>query len=342
MMLRLCLVAVVTALLARPAAQELRIGVVDLYGVRRVSEAAVRGALAFHEGDPVAFDGDAAPAFVAESEKRLAALPGVASAKVNLVCCEQGRAIAYVGVQEAEAPLPTFRPAPKGYVRLRAEVVADGQALSEAVMAAAQRGNLAEDDSQGHALFQDPLARAVQERFIVRARQDLEELRRVLRTSSDASHRALAAQILGYVPDKQAVVKDLVYAMDDPSDSVRNASMRALMAFTRAKVSGLRPIRVPSAPFVSMLRSPVWTDRNKASLALMELTAARDPRLLAVLRRDALDALVEMARWKVDGHAMPALLVLGRIGGHSDEATADARRRGQQEDVIQAVLAMRQ
>jgi hypothetical protein len=43
--------------------------------------------------------------------------------------------------------------------------------------------------------------------------------------------RALAAQVLGYVSDKQAVVGDLVQAMSDPFDDVRNNAMRALLVF---------------------------------------------------------------------------------------------------------------
>ena len=48
--------------------------------------------------------------------------------------------------------------------------------------------------------------RAIQDRFVGYVARDLPELRRVLRESSEASHRALAAQILGYVADKQTIV----------------------------------------------------------------------------------------------------------------------------------------
>jgi hypothetical protein len=64
-------------------------------------------------------------------------------------------------------------------------------------------------DHEGGSLFHDPATRAVQERFVDYARRDLPKLRDVLRDSVDASQRALAAQVLGYVNDKQAVVGDL-------------------------------------------------------------------------------------------------------------------------------------
>ena len=47
----------------------------------------------------------------------------------------------------------------------------------------------------------DPAMRAIQDRFIVLAKRDLAELRRVLRESAVESARALAAHVLGYAPD---------------------------------------------------------------------------------------------------------------------------------------------
>jgi hypothetical protein len=85
-----------------------------------------------------------------------------------------------------------------------------------------------------------------------------------------------------------------------------------------------------------MIASPVWTDRNKGSLALDALTLSRDPRLLQQLRQRALEPLIEMARWRSPGHAGPALRILGRIGDLSDEAIAAATRGGDRDTVIRA------
>ena len=121
------------------------------------------------------------------------------------------------------------------------------------------------------------------------AKRDLAQLRLVLRSSSDAAQRALAAQVLGYAIDKQAVVEDLVHGMSDASAEVRNDAMRALVVFadTVPSVGRSRP-RIPAEPFIPFLNSPVWSDRNKASGALMAFSASRDPGLLATLRKDAL------------------------------------------------------
>ena len=96
--------------------------------------------------------------------------------------------------------------------------------------------------------------------------------------------------------------------------------------------------RIPHEPFIAFLNSPVWTDRNKATGALMTLSASRDASLLASLRKEALVALVEMARWKSEGHARPAFVILGRIAGYSDDAANAAWDRGERELVISAAL----
>ena len=337
------LVAFVLTSVARTApAQTLPIGIIDFYGLHRVSVHDAQAVLTFTEGDSISIERHDPPTFLVESERRLASLPGVVRAHTNIVCCDQGRLIIYVGVEEEGAPTLHFRAAPGGTARLPADVVQAGEEFSKAFTAAVERGDAAEDDSQGHALCHDPETRAVQQRFVSFAARDAKQLRRVLRESSDADERTLAAQVLGYVADKQGVVDDLVRGMSDPSENVRNSSMRALVVFTKmAPVPGKSIPRVPYDPFVRLLGSIVWTDRNKSSLAIMELTAKHDPKLTAKLRSDAMQPLVDMARWKNEGHAMPALVVLGRIAHWADEDVEAAWRSGDREKVIAAALASR-
>jgi hypothetical protein len=319
--------------------QELQIGIIDFYGLGRVSEREARQALTFKEGDTISLVGDDRPAFLAASERQLSTLSGVTRAHTNLVCCDEGRGIVYVGLEEQGRPTTHFRAAPRGSVRLAMDIVQAGNEFSEAFMAAVRRGDTMEDESQGHALAHDPATRAIQDRFIGYAARDLRELRRVLRDSSDAEQRALAAEVLGYVANKQDVVGDLVYGMSDASADVRNNAMRALAVFASVAPSSGRPtVRVPYEPFIEFLHSPVWTDRNKASFALVELSERRDPKLLGKLRREAMASLIEMARWKSKGHAMPALIILGRIGGQSDDVIEVAWARGEREGIINAAL----
>jgi hypothetical protein len=84
------------------------------------------------------------------------------------------------------------------------------------------------------------------------------------------------------------------------------------------------------------LNSIEWTDRNKSSFAVAMLTENRDPALLTDLRARALPSLIEMARWKSDGHAEPAFLVLGRLAGLPDDAITAAFERGDRGSVIEA------
>ena len=211
--------------------QEFQIGIIDLYGLSRVPVDQVRGALTFKEGDTISLGGDERPAFLTASENRVALLPGVVRARTRVVCCDQGRAIVYVGVEEAGATTMQFHAAPLGGARLAPDIVQSGEEFSKALMLAIQRGEAEEDRSEGHAFNRDPATRAIQERFPVYAKRDLPELRLVLRSSSDPAHRALAAQVLGYATDKQAVVEDLVHGMTDPSEEVRNNAMRTLLVF---------------------------------------------------------------------------------------------------------------
>ena len=85
--------------------------------------------------------------------------------------------------------------------------------------------------------------------------------------------------------------------------------MRALEVLASAKPNLAHGI--PSEPFIRLLRSGAWSDHNKASLLLVALTKSRDPKVLAQLRAEALDPLMEMARWRSVGHAEAALSILG-------------------------------
>lgn len=322
--------------------QALEVGIVDFYGLSQVTADEARRALTFKEGDTIDLGDGKYPAVFKSSEERLAKLPGVVGARIEPVCCDADRVIVYVGIQERGASTLLLRPAPGGTARLPAEIATAGDEFSRAFTSAVQRGEAREDRTQGHSLMDDPATRAVQERFIGLANRHLEALRLVLRDSSAAAERALAAQVMAYTADKQSVVDDLVRAMSDPAGEVRNSAMRSLMVFAEA-LPGPQgsTVRVPVEPFIGFLNSPVWSDRNKSSLALMALSARRDEKVLAALRNAALPPLVEMARWKSAGHAQPAFMILARMAGYSDEVAGGLWERGDRETVIEAAIRAR-
>ncbi|MBA2502531.1 MAG: hypothetical protein H0V27_06585 [Pyrinomonadaceae bacterium] len=308
------------------------IGIVDFHGLRGVSEQQARQSLQIKEGDAV-------PGSPEKAVRRLEALPNVARARLAIVCCDAGgRSILYVGIEEKGVPTLQFRGAPQGKIRLPDRMVRAGEALADAVGRAVQKGDAGEDDSQGHALFHNPEARSFQNRFITFAAQNLKTIRAVLRESSDAKHRALAAEIIAYATNKRDVVKDLVFSMSDPDEGVRNNSMRALgiiAEFAQSKPGA--QIKVPVRPFVLMLNSPEWTDRNKSSIALFHLTGKRDPAILSALRERALPSLIEMARWKNPGHALAPFVLLGRVGNLSEEEIWKAWTSGDREALVEIV-----
>ena len=86
-----------------------------------------------------------------------------------------------------------------------------------------------------------------------------------------------------------------------------------------------------------MLNSGVWKDRNKAGFLFEVLSQARDPKLLGRLRSQALESLIEMARWRDPGHAQSAGMVLGRIAGIEENRLQQLVASGQVEVIIKAL-----
>ncbi|HEX8361761.1 MAG TPA: HEAT repeat domain-containing protein, partial [Longimicrobium sp.] len=267
---------------------------------------------------------------------RVRAIPGVAEVDVAQVCCgEDGGTMLYVGIREEATPPTAHRPTPTGAARLPAGIVAAGAAFESALMSAVRRDVAGEDHSRGYSLAHDSAMRAVQERFIGFAARRLPLLDSVLRTSADAEHRALAAQAIAYGADRKAVAAALLHAVNDPDDGVRNNAVRALAILAGwAREHPEAGVVIPSAPFLRLVDSVSWSDRNKGVFALVALTATRDSALLAELRARSLPSLVKMARWTSPGHAMFPFLILARIAGMTDQAASEAWQAGEREAVI--------
>jgi hypothetical protein len=49
-----------------------------------------------------------------------------------------------------------------------------------------------------------------------------------------------------------------------------------------------------------------------------------------------MDSLSQMARWKSEGHAMPARVIRARIAGYSEDGMRDAFAHHEQEAIIAA------
>lgn len=310
-------------------AQLPRVGIIDLFGLRKTKPEVVREALGIAVGDSLT------SLSLLQVPAQLADLPGVASASVDPVCCEEGKTMLYVGLLEDGAPKLELRLPPNGKARLTPDVIQVGVAVEQATMRAVMSGFVKEDISQGHSLLADSTTRMLQMRYIDLAAKYRDTLRAVLRTADDGNHRALAAEVIAYAPDKASIVPDLVLAMRDPSSEVRNTATRALALIAGyAQAHPQFKIEVPYEPFIDLMSSLSWTDRNKASLALMQLTEGRDPKLLAALKARAFDSLVEMAQWTNPGHSMAGVVILGRMAGMPDAEIFSAFEKGEKERVI--------
>src|ERR1019366_10781099 len=72
------------------------VGVIDFYGLHKLSPDQIRKTLGFKEGDPF-------PSSKALLEEQLDALPGVVESHLEAVCCDDGRIVLYVGIEERGA-----------------------------------------------------------------------------------------------------------------------------------------------------------------------------------------------------------------------------------------------
>src|SRR6185369_3724531 len=139
----------------------------------------------------------------------------------------------------------------------------------EALNKAALAGRTQQDLSTGYALSADPELRAkeLQIREFALANEAL--LHTVL-SSSNAEHRAIAAEFLGYANVSARQIIDLTEAARDPDEGVRNNAVRALGVI--AGSSEQRARMISPNPFIALLKSDKWVDRNKGGWLLINLT----------------------------------------------------------------------
>ncbi len=306
------------------------VGAVDYYGLGKLPKDKIAAALSVKPGD-------ALPASKGDVEERIAAVPNVVEAHLEAVCCDAGKFVLYVGLQERGGPRFDIREEPEGEVKLAPELLREYQAYLDAV---ARSNTSARDLTRGYALSADPLTREIQLRFPDLAKQHIGELRDVLRNSFDEEQRAAAALLAAYNPQKKEAVDDLQFALRDFDPGVRATAADALVALM--VYSRLHPDeKLATEPtwLVEMLNSLSWSDRNHAMKALSLLSEDRDFSLLSLLRERALPSLVEMSRWKTLDHALPAFVLTGRVAGWDDQRIQDAWAKGDRESVITAALA---
>ena len=310
-------------------AQAPTVGIIEIYGARQVPPAEVRKLLGVKEGGNL-------PKSKGDVEDRLGLIDNVVSAHLEAACCEAGKAILYVGIEEKGGPHFDYHPEPQAADIVLPEAVLNAyREFLDAARIAGRTGAASEDLSQGHSLLSDAKARYLQLGFVGLAEEHKAALKRVLRESGNAEHRAIAAYVIGYAKDKASVQDDLQYAIRDPDETVRANALRALAAFAvYARKNPDARLLVSPTWMIEMLNSLVWTDRNNAAVALVTLTESREPRVLEQLGERALSSIIEMARWKHLPHALPAYILAGRLARLTEEDLQDQWNREQREHVL--------
>ncbi|HET9384631.1 MAG TPA: hypothetical protein VFO67_05760, partial [Gemmatimonadales bacterium] len=243
--------------------------------------------------------------------------------------------LVYVGLPGASSKPVAYNPVPRGDARFSPGVVKLHAVMGDALLNAVKSGDAREDRSQGFALGENPALRAAQMAIREHALENEAEIVRVLESSADAEHRAMAATALGYARASSRQVASLARASLDGDDNVRNNAVRALGVLLQARPELARD--VPAASVLPLLSSPVWSDHNKGAMLVEALTKNRDPELLRQLRASALDNLLEMARWRSAGHADSARMLLGRIAGIEEDRLLKLVASGDVEAIIRAL-----
>jgi hypothetical protein len=310
-----------------------KIGIIDYFGVKKANRERIEKALGVKIGDPL-------PKSKGEVELQIELVNNVVRASIEAVCCADGQAILYVGIQEKGAPVFEYREAPTDEtVKLPESLVDTWNTFMEQVQIAVREDKAAEDLTNGHSLMQYAPARDEQLKFPEMVDASLPLVRSVLRKSVDETERAIAAYVIAYATRKEAVIDDLQYAIQDPDDGVRNNAMRSLASL--AVLAKLKPelnLRIPATWFVEQMNSIVWSDRNKAAYALVPITEDRNASTLAMLKDRALDAMVDMARWKSPGHALQGFILLARTAGWEEKRIQDTWAAGTHLTAIDEIL----
>lgn len=304
-----------TLLSVAACAAQPTIGYIDFYACTGVDIDALRSKLTIRPGNP--WTSETNELVRSEVEELL----GRAPSDIDAVCCdEKGNRMIYIGLAGRSGSHDRWNPQPTEAIELGTDLLTLYGRYDQAVEQAVSGGEglILEDHSLGYPLSQDDGVREIQQHIRKYALSNSAQLFSVSRGSSLARHREIAVDAIGFGLHSADQIDALTHSALDPDPTVRNNAIRALSVLASSEVELEAPI--PFATFVHLLSSEVRTDRSKAVALLSELTESRDPGVLEAIFRRSFVPLVECARWSWSGHAYPARVVLGRIGG-IDEAT---------------------
>lgn len=316
------LTALIVLLLFAPVVaqnQSFVIGEVSFFGYAGLPVDRIRSSLPIQEGGSLAIqDVERTKNDIAQAVQRTI---GRSATDVKVVCCDDsGKVMVFVGLPGGSSRKLPYYSAPKGPVTLPKTMLdLYGRAMNLTFEAVQKQPG--EDRSKGYSLSNYAPLRETEVSIREFAIRNELLIRRVLMSSAKRQDRRAAAYALGYADQSKTQILALVRAGRDPDHEVRNNAVRGLGVL--ATFSEKLAAWIPARQIAAMLNSGVWEDRNKAALLMNILTGARDPELLGTLRSQALQSLVEMARWKDRRHAWDARMILGRIAGIEEKRLAE-------------------
>ena len=309
------------------------VGEIEFYGYSHLQLDRIKAALPLHEGDVIAIqDFPATKEKIKQSVRREV---GREASYVAFTCCDnRTNLMVYIGLPGDSSRSFPYNPLPRGSARLPPRILDLYDRAMDLTLEVVQKQS-GEDTSRGYGLAAYRPLRETQLAMREFAIHNKILILRVLKSSAEPKERQAAAFALEYARQSRVQISALVQAGRDADDTVRNNAVRALgiLALSSEKVSAW----IPAETFVRMLNSSVWEDRNKAGGLLDVLSRGRDPRLLRLLRSEALDSLIEMARWRDPNHATDAQMILGRIAGIEERRLAQLVASGNVDEIINAV-----
>jgi hypothetical protein len=309
------------------------VGEIEFYGYSRLQLDRIKAALPLHEGDVIAIQDF--PATKEKIKQSVRHEVGRETTDIAFTCCDnRTNLMIYIGLPGDSNRSFPYNPSPRGSARLPRRILDLYDRAMDLTMEVVQK-QPAEDTSRGYGLAAYPPLRETQLAMREFAIRNNFLIVRVLKSSAEPKERQAAAFALEYARQSRAQISALVHASRDADDGVRNNAVRALgiLALSSENVSAW----IPAENFVRMLNSGIWVDRNKSGGLLAVLSRGRDPRLLRLLRSEALDSLMEMARWRDPSHASDAQLILGRIAGIEERRLGQMVVSGHVDEIINAV-----
>jgi hypothetical protein len=304
-------------------AQLPRVGDINFYGLHKLTADQILAAAHLGPGDTV-------PASRVDLEDRIINIPEVMDAQVQSVCCDGDRTTLFIGIRERGETDVEFRVPPSGTATLPEDLMTHYREYS---------GLLLRAEMNGKSNQADPAMHRDQENFRAYAAAHTLKLRAELHTGPDAEQRAAAATAMAWSFNKRAAVDDLMFALQDPDESVRAPALRSLAII--AAVGRQQPalgIRIPASGLVDLLNSVVLSDRMESARTLLAMTEKQNAATLDLIRERALMSLAEMARWPTRAYAQPPFELLGRVAGLKSADVNESWEKDDRDAVIQKAL----